>query len=43
MYKTIYECDRCGKEMQSPMYTLELKTNSLCVQDQAGWHYCNDC
>ena len=43
MYKTIYECDRCGKEMQSPMYTLELRTNSFCIQDRAGWHYCNDC
>lgn len=43
MYKTTYVCDCCGKEMQSPMYTLELKTNSFCVQDRAGWHYCNDC
>lgn len=43
MYKTTYVCDCCGKEMQSPMYTLELKTNSLCIQDRAGWHYCNDC
>lgn len=43
MYKTICECDRCGKEMQSPMYTLELRTNSFCIQDQVDWHYCNDC
>ena len=43
MYKTTYVCDCCGKEMQSPMYTLELKTNSFCVQDRAGWDYCNDC
>lgn len=43
MYKSIYVCDCCGQEMQSPMYTLELKTNSLCIQDRANWHYCNDC
>lgn len=43
MYKSIYVCDCCGKEMQSSMYTLELKTNSLCIQDRAAWHYCNDC
>ena len=43
MYKTSYVCDCCGKEMQSPMYTLELRTNSLCIQDQVSWHYCNDC
>ena len=43
MYKTSYVCDCCGKEMHHPMYTLELKTDSLCIQDQVSWHYCNDC
>lgn len=43
MYKSIYVCDCCGKEMQSPMYTLELKTNSFCIQDRTSWHYCSDC
>lgn len=43
MYKSIYVCDCCGKEMQTPMYTLELKTNSFCIQDRVSWHYCNDC
>lgn len=43
MYKSIYVCDCCGKEMQTPMYTLELRTNSFCIQDQVSWHYCNDC
>lgn len=43
MYKTIYMCDCCGKEMTLPMYTLELRTNSLCIQDQVTWHYCNNC
>jgi len=43
MHKTMYVCDCCGKEMQSPMYTLELRTNSLCIQDRVSWHYCSDC
>lgn len=43
MYKVVYECDCCGKEMQNPKYTLELKTDSLYVQDRASWHYCNEC
>lgn len=45
MYKTAYVCDYCGKEMEIPMYTLELKTNSLSfyVQDRVSWHYCEDC
>lgn len=43
MYKSIYMCDCCGKEMQTPMYTLELRTNSFCIQDRTAWHYCNDC
>ena len=43
MYKTTYICDCCGKEMKEPMYALELRTNSLCIQDRVGWHYCNDC
>lgn len=43
MYKSIYVCDCCGKEMQTPMYTLELRTNSFCIQDRVSWHYCNDC
>lgn len=43
MYKTTYACDCCGKEMTLPMYTLELNTNSLCVQDRVSWHYCDDC
>lgn len=43
MYKTSYVCDCCGAEMTLPMYTLNLSTQSLCVQDQTSWHYCNDC
>ena len=43
MYKTSYVCDCCGAEMTLPMYTLELSTNSLCIQDRASWHYCDNC
>jgi hypothetical protein len=43
MYKTSYVCDCCGKEMTLPMYTLNLSTQSFCVQDQTNWHYCEEC
>ena len=43
MYKSTYVCDCCGNAMMLPMYTLKLKTNSLCVQDRVEWHYCDDC
>lgn len=43
MYKKSYVCDCCGDVMTSPMYTLELSTNDLCMQDQTAWHYCGDC
>lgn len=44
MYKTSYVCDCCGAEMTPlPWYTLSLSTQSLCIQDQVTWHYCEDC
>lgn len=45
MYKTAYVCDCCGKEMEIPGYTLELRTNSFSFykQDRISWHYCEDC
>ena len=45
MYKTAYVCDCCGKEMEVPGYTLELRANSFnfYVQDRFSWHYCEDC
>ena len=45
MYKTAYVCDCCGKEMEVPGYTLELRANSFnfYAQDRTSWHYCEDC
>lgn len=33
MRKTIYVCDHCGKEMNSPVFTVSFKSNSLAVQE----------
>ena len=33
MRKTIYVCDHCGKDMNTPAFTVSFKSNSLAVQE----------
>lgn len=44
MYKSIYVCDHCGKDMgNSPEFTVKFKSNTLAVQEPGEWHYCCKC
>lgn len=44
MYKSIYVCDCCGKDMgNSPEFTVKFKSNTLAVQEPGEWHYCCKC
>lgn len=43
MRKTIYVCDHCGKDMNTPAFTVSFKSNSLAVQEPGEWHYCRNC
>lgn len=42
--KTIYRCDRCGREMVVPSYTYTLETKPFVLRPpRFQWHYCESC
>lgn len=44
MYKVMYVCDHCGKDMgDSPKFTVTFKSNTLAIQEPKEWHYCSNC